>query len=112
MVVKYSCAYIVLPGGLGTLDELYESATLLAIMFKQKMVSPFHVFLDSPMAIEASKYFVKHPDLFDDDMLGLAEQGSASSRLGVVPHHSNSKGIPGAQQNQGPKPDHCRSWDV
>ena len=29
MLVKYSCAYIVLPGGLGTLDELFEAATLL-----------------------------------------------------------------------------------
>jgi len=29
MLVKYSCAYIVVPGGLGTLDELFEAATLL-----------------------------------------------------------------------------------
>ncbi|MGE5323832.1 MAG: TIGR00730 family Rossman fold protein [Actinomycetota bacterium] len=29
MLVKYSCGYIVLPGGLGTLDELFEAATLL-----------------------------------------------------------------------------------
>jgi len=29
MLVKYSCAYIVLPGGLGALDELFEAATLL-----------------------------------------------------------------------------------
>jgi uncharacterized protein (TIGR00730 family) len=29
MLVKYSCAFIVLPGGLGTLDELFEAATLL-----------------------------------------------------------------------------------
>jgi uncharacterized protein (TIGR00730 family) len=29
MLVKYSCAYIVVPGGLGTLDELYEAATLI-----------------------------------------------------------------------------------
>ena len=29
MLIKYSCAYIVLPGGLGTLDELFEAATLL-----------------------------------------------------------------------------------
>lgn len=29
MLVKYSCAFIVLPGGLGTLDELFEAATLI-----------------------------------------------------------------------------------
>jgi uncharacterized protein (TIGR00730 family) len=29
MLVKYSCAYIVLPGGLGTLDEMFEAATLI-----------------------------------------------------------------------------------
>ena len=29
MLLKYSCGYIVLPGGLGTFDELFEAATLL-----------------------------------------------------------------------------------
>ncbi|HKO75717.1 MAG TPA: LOG family protein, partial [Flavobacterium sp.] len=29
MLVKYSCAFIVMPGGLGTLDELFEAATLI-----------------------------------------------------------------------------------
>jgi len=28
-LVKYSCAFIVMPGGLGTLDELFEAATLM-----------------------------------------------------------------------------------
>lgn len=29
MLVKYSCAFIVLPGGFGTLDEVFETATLI-----------------------------------------------------------------------------------
>jgi metallo-beta-lactamase family protein len=47
----------------------------LAIMFQEKMVEPFPVFLDSPMAIEASKYFMKHPDLFDQEMVNWQRKG-------------------------------------
>ncbi len=28
-LVKYSCAFVVMPGGLGTLDEMFEAATLI-----------------------------------------------------------------------------------
>jgi uncharacterized protein (TIGR00730 family) len=41
MLVKYSCAYIVMPGGLGTLDELFEAATLIQC----KKVGPFPLVL-------------------------------------------------------------------
>jgi metallo-beta-lactamase family protein len=41
----------------------------LAVMFHSGTVKPFHVYLDSPMAIEASKSMVQHPDLFDEDLL-------------------------------------------
>lgn len=180
MLVKYSCAYIVLPGGLGTLDELFEAATLLqcgkigpfplvlvgrkfwarmrdfllfmvdqgvfgaeevgfaritdsaadavdsvlrslppgtivrtrkpwpssrilsnrrhepttgflcplsplavpqqilyqlAVMFHSGTVKPFHVYVDSPMAIEAGKSMVQHPDLFDQDLLDWKRRG-------------------------------------
>ena len=47
----------------------------LAIIFAEQMVKSFDVFLDSPMAIEASKYFMKYPDLFDEEMLDWQSKG-------------------------------------
>jgi uncharacterized protein (TIGR00730 family) len=40
-LVKYSCAFIVMPGGLGTLDELFEAATLVQC----GKIGPFPVIL-------------------------------------------------------------------
>ena len=42
---------------------------LLGWMFRNKMVRPFPVFLDSPMAIQATNIYVKHRELFDEGML-------------------------------------------
>lgn len=48
---------------------------LLAWMFRTKKVRPFPIFLDSPMAIEATNIYLRHRELFDDDMLKfLAEK--------------------------------------
>ena len=41
MLVKYSCAFVVMPGGLGTLDEMFEAATLIQC----SKVGPFPVIL-------------------------------------------------------------------
>ncbi len=41
MLVKYSCAFVIMPGGLGTLDELYEAATLIQC----RKIGPFPVLL-------------------------------------------------------------------
>jgi metallo-beta-lactamase family protein len=47
----------------------------LAIMFHRGVVKPFHVYLDSPMAIEASKEMVTHPELFDEELLEWKSRG-------------------------------------
>jgi metallo-beta-lactamase family protein len=41
---------------------------LLSVMFRRKQVKPFPIFLDSPMAIEATKIYSQHRELFDDEM--------------------------------------------
>src|SRR5262245_16936964 len=41
---------------------------LLGKMFRAGKVKPFPLFLDSPMAIEATNIYVKHSELFDDEM--------------------------------------------
>jgi len=41
MFVKYAVAYIILPGGFGTLDEFFESVTLI----QTKKIKPFPVIL-------------------------------------------------------------------
>lgn len=47
----------------------------LAILFFQKKILPFPVFVDSPMAIEAGKVFARHPDLFDEEATNWKNQG-------------------------------------
>jgi metallo-beta-lactamase family protein len=41
---------------------------LLSWMFRNKKVKPFPAFLDSPMAIEATRIYTRHVELFDDEM--------------------------------------------
>ncbi len=48
--------------------------TLLGWCFRKKMLDPFPVYLDSPMAIEASRIYAAHPELFDDEMLAFLKE--------------------------------------
>jgi uncharacterized protein (TIGR00730 family) len=56
MLVKYSCAFIGLPGGFGTMDELFEAATLIQC----RKIGPF------PVVLLNRKFWKNLRDLFGD----------------------------------------------
>lgn len=47
---------------------------LLALMFRTKQVRKFPIFLDSPMAIEATKIYWEHVNLFDEEFQALRRE--------------------------------------
>jgi uncharacterized protein (TIGR00730 family) len=59
MFVKYALAYIILPGGLGTLDELFEAVTLI----QTKRIRPF------PLILVGSSYWSGLVDWIKDRLL-------------------------------------------
>ena len=70
MLVKYSCAYIVLPGGLGTLDELFEAATLIQC----GKIGPFPIVLVGGSFWDGLRRFgsfMVKQGVFDADELGF-----------------------------------------
>lgn len=54
---------------------------LLSWMFRNKKVKPFPIFLDSPMAIEATNIYRHHVELFDDEMKQYLRAGSLAADL-------------------------------
>ncbi len=56
------------------LDELFCAGT----------VKSFPVYLDSPMAIEATRIYQSHPDLFDDETIDMQKACEIASRHGHV----------------------------
>ena len=71
MLLKYSCAYVIMPGGLGTLDELFETATLIQC----HKVGPFPLILVGKKfwsgLIDFMKYMTEH-GVFKQEELGFA----------------------------------------
>jgi metallo-beta-lactamase family protein len=57
---------------------------LLASLFRHKIVAPFPLFLDSPMAIEASRIYARHPELYDEDMVAYLKEGSLEHDLATL----------------------------
>jgi metallo-beta-lactamase family protein len=54
---------------------------LLAGAFKRKTLPKFPIFVDSPMAIEATKLYGKHHDLFDEEALAMHKSGELRTNL-------------------------------
>jgi metallo-beta-lactamase family protein len=57
---------------------------LLAIMFRNRMVEPFPIYIDSPMAIEATRICGRHVDLYDDEFQSLQRQKPLAEDMGTV----------------------------
>jgi metallo-beta-lactamase family protein len=54
---------------------------LLAGAFQRKTLKPFPIYIDSPMAIEATKIYAKHAELFDDEALAMQKSGELRQHL-------------------------------
>ncbi len=58
-----------------------EILYMLARHYTQWQLQRWRVFLDSPLAIEATRVFTRHSDLFDQDMMDLWKQNRAQAIL-------------------------------
>jgi uncharacterized protein (TIGR00730 family) len=65
MLVKYSCAFVCLPGGFGTLDEMFEAATLIQC----RKIGPF------PLILIGTAFWEKLIEL----MYGMLRAGAISA---------------------------------
>jgi metallo-beta-lactamase family protein len=54
---------------------------LLAGAFQRGTLPPFPIYIDSPMAIQATKLYAKHVELFDDEALAMQQSGELREQL-------------------------------
>lgn len=57
---------------------------LLAGAFQRGTLKPFPIYIDSPMAIQATKLYAKHIELFDDEALKMQKSGELRHNLDTV----------------------------
>ncbi|HMF97838.1 MAG TPA: MBL fold metallo-hydrolase [Vicinamibacterales bacterium] len=57
---------------------------LLAGAFHRKTLEPFPIYVDSPMAIEATQIYKRHVELFDEEALAMQKSGELRTQLRTV----------------------------
>src|SRR4029453_2468364 len=57
---------------------------LLAGAFKRGTLPSFPIYIDTPMAIEATKLYTKHAELFDEEALAMQQSGELREQLDTV----------------------------
>jgi metallo-beta-lactamase family protein len=69
---------------------------LLAGAFKRKTLPPFPIYVDSPMAIEATHVYKRHFDLFDEEAMAMLRSGELHKHTRTVracPSANDSRGL-------------------
>lgn len=91
ILIKYSFAFVVLPGGIGTLDELFESLTLI----QTKMIAGFPVVIfDTEYHKELYKHIqmmVEHESISKEDMKLLFVTDSVEDLVAHIRKHAIKK---------------------
>lgn len=57
---------------------------LMALMFRHGLVPKFPVFVDSPMAVEATRIYAEHLDLFDEEFQAIQRERPLAADLDTV----------------------------
>jgi uncharacterized protein (TIGR00730 family) len=91
ILVKYSFAFIVMPGGMGTLDELFEALTLI----QNRMIAGFPVVIFDKeyhkALCEHLEMMVKHESISAEDMELLFVTDSVEDLVAHIKKHAIKK---------------------
>ena len=87
-----------------TQEILYRLAELV----RRGQLPELPIYLDSPMAIAATRLYVKHQELFDEEAGALMRRGPFLQRSRRPAVHRVRGRIPGAQRHHGDGGDHRR----